>query len=648
MRNRLPRALLHTLPLAALFALACALFAPAAPSSARRARRVPQEQEESKKPPPPSNTTLYGHAVYDDTNRPVRRARVMLVDETGSRPEYNALTDFDGAFRIEHVREGSYLVFVDAPGIISPVGFINFNARRGRGAPDFTEARKFLDVVDVDGKQDSRVTVRARRGAALGGKVTYADGDPAVNIAVNVMRRGGGGHLEKLLTGINIMSLAGLRTDDRGLFRVAGLPPGEYFVSVSEQAEHGGGTGEGMGSRDPTMSVIEGLSRQQFLTTFYPSAISAKEAVVVKADAGVERSDIDIRIPERALYSVGGVVRGKNDKRPIKGAKILIVRRDEDAGGEPIEWYDPEGSAPSNATVTDAEGHWEFSEIPEGPYTIIIKPNEEFEETTNAVANMNSNMSFDGNSSDGNMNSGYRRPRRKKGYTTGRRDVQVIDSDLPDVAVELNDGGRVSGVVTFEGEKSESYGSVTLRRMLDGRASPDSQDIWTTYASEGRFEFNGLPAGKYFIQFRAYNESGKLYAKSITWNGKDIMREPLEIGEGASAEGVRIVTSNNSSTLRVRATSAGHKDAAGGVGIFLVPVDVAGSAPYAQQFACLTDDDGTCEAAVPPGDYRVVALARFGGGDSPEAELKRRAPVAPRVTLTAGETKEFEVVVPDK
>jgi hypothetical protein len=644
MRQQLSRALLHTLPLAALFALACALLAPAAPSSARRA---PQEQEELKKSEqPPSNSTVYGRAVYDDTNRPVRRARVLLVDETGSRPEYNALTNSDGAFRIEHVREGSYLIFIDSPGVISPVGFVNFSALRGRGTPDFTEARKFLDVVDVDGKQDSRVTVRARRGAALGGKVAYADGDPAVNVTVNVMRRGEGGHLEKLLTGINITALSGLRTDDRGVFRISGLPPGEYVVGVSEQADHGGGgSSTGEGSRDPTMSVIEGLSRQQFLMTFYPSATSAKEAVVIKTDAGVERSDIDITIPERALHSVGGVVRGKSDKRPIKGARVSIVRRDEDAGGEAAaDAYTIESSASSNSTTTDAEGHWEFRDIPEGPYTIVVKPTEEFDEPTTEVANMNSNMAY-----DGNMNGVTRRPRRKKGHTPGRRDVEVIDSDLSDLAVELNDGGRVSGAVTYEDVKSETYGSVILRRVLDAGASPDSQDTWTAYASEGRFEINGLPAGKYFIQFRAYSESsGRLYAKSVTWNGKDLTREPLEIGEGASVEGVRVVISNNSAKLRIRATSAAHKNAAVGAGIFLVPLDSGVSLAYAQQFACSTEEDGTCEAAVPPGDYRVVALPSLRVGNSPDADLKRRALVAPRVTLAAGETKEFEVVVPEK
>lgn len=647
MRNRLPHTLLHVLPFAALFALACAFLAPAAPTSARRTPRAPQDTERRKEQEPPSNTTVYGRAVYDDTNRPIRRARVMLVDETGSRPEFTALTDSDGAFRIEHVREGSYFAFVDTPGVLSPIGFLDFTALRGR--PDFSEARKFFDAVDVNGKEDFHLNIRARRGATLGGKVTYADGDPAVNVSVNVMRRDANGRLEKLVTGINIISLSGLKTDDRGIFRVSGLPPGEYILSVSEAADHGSG-GDDVSGRDPMMGVLEGLSRQQLLMTFYPSVTSAKEAAVIKADAGVERSDLDIVIPDRPLHIVGGVVRGKRDKRPIKNAKISIVRRDENAGVElNADSFSSESYTMSTVAVTDAEGHWEFKDIPEGPYTLIIKPAAESEEVPVDVAPQvvsdtdNANISY-----ARNMNgSSYRRTRRKNGYTPGRRDVQVIDSDLTDINVELNDGGRVTGVITSEDAKMETYGSVILRRFPDGSEATGSEDSWTTYVSDGQFELAGLPAGKYSIQFSSYTERGRGYAKSVTWNGKDLLHEPLEVVEGASIDGVRIVMSKSQSKLRVRVSSAGRKSASG-VAVFLVPANDAGGLEW-QQFACATEEDGTCEIDAPPGDYRVVALPSLSGGiNSLDAEMKRRALTSPRITLTPNETKEFEVTVPEK
>lgn len=646
MRERIPRTLLPLAPLAAVCVLACALLAPAAPSTtaARRTRRATQEAQPAKKLPPP-DSTVYGRVVYDDTSRPVRRARVLLVDETGSRPEHSALTDADGAFRIEHVRAGSYFAFVDIPGVLSPISFVRAAEMRGRNRPDFTEALKFFDMIEVDGKQDSRVTVRARRGASLSGRVTYADGDPAVNATVNLMRRGPDGKLEKFLTGINITSLAGLKTDDRGVFRQSGLPPGEYVIAVSEQAEHGDKGSEG-GMRDPTSSVFESLASQQFLMTFYPSATSAKDAIVVKAEAGVERSGLDVTIPERALHTVGGVVRGKSDKRPVKGATVSILSREDGTGADSA--LGSERYMGHNSTTTDAEGRWEFREIPEGSYTLNVKLPEEYEaEPSEGDATSNP----DG-PSDGSVNSSYARTRTKKrGYAPASRDLEVIESDVSDVALELNDGARVSGTVTYEGDKRQGYGYFNLRRVSVGAEvtrADEPGDGRSAYVSDGRFEMAGLPAGKYFVQFSAYAEDGRAYVKSMTWNGRDLTREPLELAEGAAADGVLVTISTNPSKLRVRAAGGPSKAAMRGVTVTLLPSDLTRWSSYRQQLSCFTDDDGACEIAAPPGEYRVVAMKASSAVGKFEEGLRSRAPAAPRVTLAAGETRDFEVALPEK
>ncbi len=117
--------------------------------------------------------------------------------------------------------------------------------RNASGTPDLGEGRKYFDLIEVDGREDSNVTVHARRGASIAGRVSYADGDPAVNVNVSLMRRSADGRVQKYLTGANIASLAGLRTDDRGMFRLTGLPPGEYLIGVNESVNHGAEGAEG-------------------------------------------------------------------------------------------------------------------------------------------------------------------------------------------------------------------------------------------------------------------------------------------------------------------------------------------------------------------------------------------------------------------
>ncbi|HYN85253.1 MAG TPA: carboxypeptidase-like regulatory domain-containing protein, partial [Pyrinomonadaceae bacterium] len=298
------------------FALAClAAVAPPAPARARQKEKTPEPK-----------SVVRGRAVYADTERPVRRARVKLLnsDERGS--ERTGLTNERGEFEIKNVAAGSYILAVDAPGVVTPVGYIDIETRE---RPDLTEVSKNFEMVTVDGKAAYEVTVRARRGAALSGRVTYADGDPAPGLAVHVMRRAGA-HYVKILSGLGVGAVMGARTDDRGVFRVSGLPPGEYVVGVSESAEH---DDEG-GRRDEEVAgfaeMFESYGRQLF-TTFHPSATTAGEAAAVRVEAGEEREGLDIVVSERAARVVSGRVRGRADKRPVAGARVSIARRGDGA-----------------------------------------------------------------------------------------------------------------------------------------------------------------------------------------------------------------------------------------------------------------------------------------------------------------------------
>jgi hypothetical protein len=212
----------------------------------------------------------------------------------------------------------------------------------------------------------------------------------------------------------------------------------------------------------------------------------------------------------------------------------------------------------------------------------------------------------------------------------------------------LSDGGSISGAITVEGGGPQQYSGVLALRLPDGGAGPGAEVAGGGSAVGGQFLIEGLPAGRYFLQPSVYGEERKaVYVKSITWNGRDLLREPLEVGDGAAVEGVRVVFSHDPATLSVRATRAGGKTPVAGVNVFLVPANLSDWSPYAQELFCSTDSGGECTISAPPGDYAVVTLARLKAGDVAEPEVRRRAATAPRVSLRAGETKDFEAVVRD-
>ncbi|MBV9924453.1 MAG: carboxypeptidase regulatory-like domain-containing protein [Acidobacteria bacterium] len=638
-------------PAAALFALACALLAPAEAGSARRPRRAqdgPAARREKKDDDTPDDSVVRGRVVYDETSRPVRRARVMLIiTEGGGRGEYSALTDGRGEFRIPNVRAGSYYAFVDVPGVLSPVGFISLDVMRTAGPagmPDLGEGRKYFDRVEVDGKQDANVTVHARRGATIAGRVSYADGDAAVNVSISPMRRGADGRLQKYLTGGSMAALAGLRTDDRGMFRLMGLPPGEYVIGVSEAVSHGADAGAGSPG-DDISGAFRGMLTQQLLMVFYPSATDLKEAGTVKVEAGEERADVDITIPERNLRTVNGVVRARRGGAPVARARVTISRRDDplDSSSQ-LSYYDSD-SAGTNATTTDEAGRWQLKEIPDGAYTIQVKPPEEYEDVSAMLDNANVSVPEVAASAENRNTSTYRPRRPRRTHAPARVNLDVSGGDVSEFVVELAEGAHVTGTVTIEGVGQPRYGRVSLVRVGEGGALDYTGTTAGGGIDGGRFDVGGLSSGRYMIQAYVGGGEGEVYLKSVTWNGKDLTREPLELTEGATVEGVHVVFARNPAALTV--VVRGDRRRRVGVGIYVMPSDQARWTSQTQLF-CRTDEGGTCRVSGAPGEYVVVAMPPAAAGASLEAELRRRAATAPRVTLREGEAGRAEVDAPDK
>ena len=169
-----------------------------------------------------------GRVVYGDSERPVRRTVITLVQLPGGR-DLQSATDRAGRFVIRHVPAGRYYVIVNAPGIITPFSFMKITADKPEGWVG--KVGDYCTEVEVSDDNDVEVTVHARPGGVVSGKVSYADGDPAPNILINVFRREGK-ELVPIFTGMS-PSTGQNDTDDRGTYRITGLPR-EYYKAAAE------------------------------------------------------------------------------------------------------------------------------------------------------------------------------------------------------------------------------------------------------------------------------------------------------------------------------------------------------------------------------------------------------------------------------
>lgn len=609
-------------------------------TSAEAAGRA-QESREAEEP----EVAVYGRAVYEGSGRPVRRARVMLLSVTREQKGHEATTDARGQFRFRRVRPGRYFVAVDQPGLLAPVSFLDAQDLRNDGFFDAAELGKYFEIFEVDGKADKEVTARARRGAAITGRVTYADGEPAAGTAVHVMRRSDG-QLTRIATGMSRGALSvGVRTDDRGQYRASGLPPGEYVLAVSESAEHGEPQ-----SRDTYLDVdyTEDAALNHLLTTFHPSASRPRDAEAVKVEAGDEREDVNIVIPDRELRTLSGVVRTRHGGRPVENATVVIARRDDDSAL--IAGASFYAAQSRNGVKTDRQGRWQLRDIPDGAYSLFVTPPTD-DESPDRSATLNTNFNMAGNrntSAGANYNmGGHVETRPKKKYAPARLDLQVGAAGS-EFDIELGDAGRISGVLSYEGAKeARRAGYVYAVRAPKEAAAMPAESVYPAQVVADRFVIDGLAPGEYLIRHGIYEEgSALLQLKSVTWGGRDFTREPLAVGDGQEVEGVRVVLSSEMASLRVRVAGA-DKTPVPRAYVFLTSPDPSKWAQYSQQSYCMTDAEGFCEIGSPPGEYAVLAYRLSRRGVS-EDEVKGHVAAAPRVTLRLGEPKTLDITLSTK
>src|SRR5919197_3501676 len=176
-----------------------------------RRQRPPRDAVQAQ---PQGTAVIAGRVVTADTGRPVKHARVMV--SAGGRQSRATTTDEQGRFRITDLMGGSYTISASRTGFVDAV----YGQRRPLqpGTP----------VTLADGQELATIDLRLVRGGVITGRVLDEDGEPLARALVTVQRY-------QYIRGERRLSPAGGdQSDDRGQYRVFGLPPGEYYVSATE------------------------------------------------------------------------------------------------------------------------------------------------------------------------------------------------------------------------------------------------------------------------------------------------------------------------------------------------------------------------------------------------------------------------------
>jgi hypothetical protein len=511
--------------------------------------------------------------------RPLRRARVTL-NGSALTIGRTTITADDGTFVFDAVPPGQYTIGVVKSGYIS-LGY-------GASGP----AKPGLPVsIAAGGRQTIKVDVP--RGSVVTGTVTDLGGEPLPGLQVRALTYrvappGGDRRLIEV-PGTNVV------TDDRGVYRIFGLPRGEYAISVrprpgAEAFTAGLRTVSGddvrraladvRQTRDRrgnvalpvrSSSAAEPEPRVAFASVFYPGATNPSEARLVSLAPGEERRGVDIEVGYVPVARVSGAVVAS-----AGGTAAAYVRLVPDPHDTLVD------TAAFRGTTTDVNGGFAFDNLPPGRYTLTARA-----------------------SADGSMQLRYDAASALWAST----EVLVDGQDITNIVLSPVPGLTIRGRIVFQGQKpAPRLSDVRMMGLpLWSRTLPGGQPV-IAIQSDGEFTLPNVPPGLYAAEFTMGIRTpiGAWWLKSITLDGREALDAPLDLR--TSVDGAAVTFADTASELAGRvATSAGEPAANYVVVVF--PVERRSWFFNSRRIASTpVDSQGRYTVRnLPPGDYLIAA-----------------------------------------
>ncbi len=584
--------------------------------------------------PPPANTgtgLIMGTVTMAGSGRPVEGVRVTLngAELRGSR---SALTNDDGQFVFSSLPAGTFTVRATLTGHISGT-----YGQKQPGKPG-------TSIALADGQQLKNASFEIAKGGVISGSVFDEKNRPSIGTPVRVMRW-------MIQSGERILTTAGNgTTDDRGVYRIYNLTPGDYLVSAVPRntASEVFTTADAMnqarmeaitvsidsGGRVINSSGIAGPGEpvQGYAPVFYPGTTQLVTARSVRVGIAEEQLGIDFGLQRVALSTVTGQVVVPNGQSPTT-VQIRLLQTEGGALG-----LGQQTARPSQ------NGTFSFRSVVPGQYTVfatanVVEPRAPGSTSASAerVEMLNRELQM--------MQSGVSNVQANQQPGAQRRlwaqaDVFVDGAVPPLVSLTMQEGLPVSGHITFDGTAPQPTGTQRVRVMLNplGAAlqSLGLGNLAATVDAGGRFTVNGVIPGRYRVS--ASGAQG-WSVKSAIANGVDVLDFPFDIAAGESTPNVTIQFGDRNTDLKgvlTDATGAPSSD----YSVVIFPDDQRYWVPFARRMRSTrpATDGRFAFVGLPPGEYRMAAVTDVETGEWLDPEfLRQLLPASISVRLADGQ-----------
>jgi protocatechuate 3,4-dioxygenase beta subunit len=339
----------------------------------------------------------------------------------------------------------------------------------------------------ADGEAITKIDFTLVRGGVVTGRITDSEGHPIIGERVSIVPGDG-----KPDTASSLSMFGGSRnqTDDRGVYRLYGLGPGNYKVSVGQAASAG------------AVSIM-GMGGSQYVKTFYPGVADESKATIIEIKEGTEVANVDLTVTKPGSgFSVSGRVIDADSNQPV--ANIYIGHSSVDQSNQQV------GEMRFTGNQTDANGNFRLEGLRPGHYAVY----------TFATAQDNST---------------YGEPAQ----------FEVSDGDVSGVEIKMRRGATINGVAVIENNSDPAVAAllqtVSLMAYVQAKGVAAPSYGRSQIGPDGSFHIVGMAPGKARIVVQNFPLPPK--SLSLVRTEVDNLEQPegIELTAGAQIKGVRLV-----------------------------------------------------------------------------------------------------------
>lgn len=489
--------------------------------------------------------------------QPIRQS----ADGSISRSTHKARTDGEGRYQITNLPPARFMMTA-----ASKV-FVAATAGQQNNEPKMVT----LDA----GESRENVDFALVRGGVITGRVTDAEGRPVIAQHVRlyhiVVAPDGQSHLQNRGGAFNEQI-----TDDRGIYRIYGLPPGNYVI--------------GVGGEDSYFSSVK------YPQIYYSDAAEQKQAKIISVKAGEEITGINLRlgVAGKTYEAIGRVIEVETGK-PVPSIRVSCQTIDNSAD-------DSEGGYGDGQT--DRLGNFRMTGLKRGKYSC-------------------------------NLHGGWMEPTE---FYSEPTTFDLADADVSGVEIKALRGGSISGVSIIEGPNDPKAKSKLARVMVyvnsepeneqDGANQPGSHHQ-TTIKPDGTFLITGVAPGK--VSLNVHNAGDRALSFVRLERSGAPIEESFRLTKGERVTDLQLVFTVGTGVIRGQIQSTSQQPAVAEP--YRIQARLVGNTTGVW-FGNLVDDKGRFELSnLPNGEYELQlnGFTQLPNGDRRQMILAKQ-----KVAVSAG------------